>query len=87
MSCAHSFGEWCQECNDGLVRDYNRVRAKLRASIEENVRLRAALENVMDALKACEADEDALDSGMWCADAMETARAALSGERKGDNRG
>lgn len=34
MSCAHSFGEWCSECIDGMVQDYNRVRAELRAAQE-----------------------------------------------------
>jgi hypothetical protein len=29
MSCAHSFGEWCPGCIDGLVQDYNRVRKEL----------------------------------------------------------
>jgi hypothetical protein len=31
MSCAHSFGEWCPGCIDGLVQDYNRVRKELAA--------------------------------------------------------
>ena len=44
MSCAHSFGEYCSECINGIVADYNAAR-------QENQRLAARLremENTSD---------------------------------------
>ncbi len=54
MSCAHSFGEYCSECINGLVADDNAAR-------QENQRLTAtvrALQERIDKLNQ-EADEDA----------------------------
>lgn len=39
MSCAHSFGEWCSECIDGMVQQYNTVRAENAQLRETNQRL------------------------------------------------
>jgi cell division protein FtsB len=41
MSCAHSFGEWCSECIDGMVQNYNRTRVTLREAQQEITRLQA----------------------------------------------
>lgn len=43
MSCAHSFGEWCKECIDGVVQQYNTVRRDLASMTAERDALREEL--------------------------------------------
>jgi hypothetical protein len=50
MSCAHSFGEWCSECIDGLVRDYNAARQRLKELAAVQIRCERVADGLATAL-------------------------------------
>lgn len=50
MSCAHSFGEWCSECIDGLVRDYNAARQRIKELATVQIRCERVAKGLETAL-------------------------------------
>ena len=57
MSCAHSFGEWCQECIDGVVQQYNTVRRDLARMTAERDALQQRILGMEDRLDIVTAED------------------------------
>lgn len=62
MSCAHSFGEWCQECIDGMVQQFNETRRQLTAAEAELLSAKDALCTTSMRLEAAEARVQTLEA-------------------------
>ena len=92
MSCAHSFGEWCQECIDGVVQQYNTVRRDLASMTAERDALQQreilTAEEVIKEVARCHGEEVFISSGyaahddlvMWMRRIVEDATKALTAE-------